>query len=81
MFARRYGLAKLEQAREGLLIQVIDAAAPPNRNSGPRREYIAKITAAVTFVLTMALVILGHLWQLGTYSFRASDSEGTRSPR
>ena len=40
ILARQYELAKLDEAREGALIQVVDPAAPPDRRSFPRRGLI-----------------------------------------
>jgi len=46
ILARQYELAKLDEAREGALVQVIDPAAPPDRRSFPKRGLIV---IAVTF--------------------------------
>jgi uncharacterized protein involved in exopolysaccharide biosynthesis len=41
LFARQYELARADESREGALIQVVDAAAPPEKKSRPRRLLIA----------------------------------------
>jgi uncharacterized protein involved in exopolysaccharide biosynthesis len=41
LFSRQYELARLDESREGALIQVVDAALPPERKSKPRRVFIA----------------------------------------
>lgn len=44
IFAKQYELARVDESREGALIQVVDKATTPERKAGPRR---AAITAAV----------------------------------
>lgn len=41
VFAKQLELAKLDEAREGTLIQVLDPATPPERRSKPQRTMIA----------------------------------------
>ena len=55
LFARQFELAKVDEAREGAVIQVIDAALPPERKSKPKRALIAILT-------TVAVGILLLLW-------------------
>lgn len=51
IFARQFELAKLDEAREGMLFQVIDVATPPERKSKPKRLYVALGVAYVGFML------------------------------
>jgi uncharacterized protein involved in exopolysaccharide biosynthesis len=52
LMAKQYELARLDEAREGAVIQVVDAAVVPERKSKPMRGMIAVVTAiAVGFVL------------------------------
>ena len=53
LFARQYELARLDESREGALIQVVDIATPPERKSRPKRGLIA-ITAALATVFLIA---------------------------
>jgi uncharacterized protein involved in exopolysaccharide biosynthesis len=57
LMARQYELARVDESREGALIQVVDPASPPERKSKPKR---AVITAAATLVaaLLLAMVVL-----------------------
>lgn len=48
-FSRQLELAKLDEAREGALIQVVDVATPPDRRTKPKRA----MTAALAFVLSL----------------------------
>ena len=40
ILARQFELAKLDEAKEGALIQVVDPAVPPDRRSFPKRSFI-----------------------------------------
>lgn len=58
LFARQYELARVDESREGALVQVVDTATPPERRSKPKRSLIAAATFVVVgLLLTMALVI------------------------
>ena len=39
LFARQYELARVDESREGALIQVVDIATPPERKSKPKRAH------------------------------------------
>lgn len=55
VFAKQFELAKLDEAREGTLIQVLDFATPPERRSKPKRMMIALTAAVVVGGLAAAL--------------------------
>lgn len=57
IFSKQYELARVDESREGALIQVVDEATVPERKAGPRR---AAITAggALAFLLIAAAAIL-----------------------
>lgn len=60
VFAKQFELAKLDEAREGTLIQVLDPATPPERRSKPKRSMIALgTTLAVGFALTVFFGLRG----------------------
>jgi len=54
LFAKQYELARVDESREGLAIQVVDVAQPPERNSKPKKALIAIIaTLAAGFALLL----------------------------
>ena len=58
LFAKQYELAKVDEAREGAVIQVLDAAQPPERKSKPKKALIAIIaTLASGFALLLFVFI------------------------
>ena len=66
LFAKQYELAKVDEAREGAVIQVLDAAQPPERKSKPKKALIAMIaTLAAGFVLLLFVFIRQALRNAG----------------
>lgn len=63
LYARQFELARVDESREGALIQVVDAATPPEKKSKPRRGVAALATAAVTLLALVALVLIRHSLQ------------------
>jgi len=57
IMARQYELARADEARDGALIQVIDAAVPAERKSTPKRALIGVVSTAIALALT-AFVLL-----------------------
>lgn len=60
LFARQYELARVDESREGALIQVVDAAKPAEWKSRPKRAVIAVIAALVALLLLTAFVLARH---------------------
>ena len=58
LFSRQYELARVDESREGAVLQVIDAAAPPERKSKPYRSLIAVVTTLVTGLLIAMFLVL-----------------------
>src|ERR1035441_9183817 len=58
ILARQFEIAKLDEAKQGALIQVVDAAIPPDKRSFPRRGLIVIGAAAVGFLFGVVLVVL-----------------------
>lgn len=59
LLAQQYELAKLDEAKEGALIQVVDPAIPPDKKSSPKRTLI--ILCAL--LLGLLIGIFWALWQ------------------
>jgi uncharacterized protein involved in exopolysaccharide biosynthesis len=66
LFAKQYELAKVDEAREGAVIQVLDAAQPPERKSKPKKALIAVIaTLAAGFALLLFVFVRQALANAG----------------
>jgi tyrosine-protein kinase Etk/Wzc len=61
LFARQFEMAKLDESREGTVIQVVDAASPPERKSKPRKALIAIFATVASFFLIALWVFLRHV--------------------
>jgi capsular polysaccharide biosynthesis protein len=51
LMSRQYEIARVDESREGALIQVVDVATPPERNHKPRHFVIAASVGAALFAL------------------------------
>ena len=66
LFAKQYELARVDEAREGAVIQVLDAAQPPERKSKPKKALIAIVaTLATGFALLLFIFIRQALRNAG----------------
>lgn len=58
LFAKQYEIARIDEAREGPILQVVDAATPPERKSKPKKALIAIVaTLASGFVLLLFVFV------------------------
>jgi tyrosine-protein kinase Etk/Wzc len=58
LLSKQFELAKLEEARDAVVIQVIDRAIPPERKSGPQRALIVMLATISAFFLSVLIVLL-----------------------
>lgn len=66
LFAKHFELAKIDESREGAVIQILDVAQTPERYSKPKRELIALISSLVAeFALLLFLTLRLTLISLG----------------
>ncbi len=66
LFAKQFELAKVDEAREGAVIQVLDVAQPPERKSKPKKALIAIIaTLASGFALLLWVFVRQALRNAG----------------
>ena len=58
LFSKQYEMARIDESREGAVIQVLDAAQPPERKSKPKKALIVLMTTlAVGFALLLFVFI------------------------
>ncbi len=72
LFSRQYELARVDESREGLLVQVVDVAQPPERKSRPKRAMIAVLTTLVTGFGLVFWVLVRHSWRKAKEDPRAA---------
>jgi tyrosine-protein kinase Etk/Wzc len=72
LFAKQFELAKVDESREGAVIQVLDIAEPPERKAKPKKAMITIIaTVASGFALLLFVSVRSALKN-------ASQDEGTK---
>ena len=63
MFAKQFELAKLDEARDGAVIQVVDVAQAPERKSKPKKAMIAVLTTLATGFVLLMFVFMRQAWR------------------
>jgi uncharacterized protein involved in exopolysaccharide biosynthesis len=63
LFAKQFELAKLDESREGALIQVVDMASPPERKSRPKRALITACTTLAAGFTLLLFVFMRHAFR------------------
>src|SRR5262249_16737957 len=58
MLSKQLELARIDEAKEGSLIQVIDQATPPDNKSGPSRSLITLAGFVVALAMALGWVAL-----------------------
>ncbi len=62
LIAKQLELAKLDEAREGAIIQVADYAVPPDKKSYPHRALLTILMTLVGFIVAGLGAIASHRW-------------------
>lgn len=57
LISKQYEIAKLDEARQGSVVQVVDPAVVPDRKSSPNRILIVIVAMLATFVLAVFAVL------------------------
>jgi uncharacterized protein involved in exopolysaccharide biosynthesis len=71
ILARQFEMAKLDEAKQGSLIQVVDRAIPPDRRSSPKRGLIVVFSTLVGVFIGAMLALV---WD-GVQNARPEDRE------
>jgi uncharacterized protein involved in exopolysaccharide biosynthesis len=62
ILARQFEIAKLDEAKQGALVQVVDAAVPADRRSFPKRGMIVIASTAAGFFVGIIIAVLHALY-------------------
>ena len=62
MIARQFEMAQLDEARQGTVIQVAEAAIPPDRKSSPHRALIVLLMTMIAFGSSILWVRISQRW-------------------
>ena len=63
LIAKQFEMAKLDEARQGSIIQVVDPAIPPDHRSFPKRT--------ISVILAMLLSFFRRVWMVADFSWFA----------
>ena len=74
LLAKQYELAKLDEAKDAAIIQVVDRAVPPDRKSNPKR-------ALITVLVGIVATFLAVLWAFVREAYEQADSDPEQSKR
>jgi tyrosine-protein kinase Etk/Wzc len=58
LFAKQYEIARVDEAREGAVIQVLDEAYPPEKKSKPKKAMITLIAGISTGILLLIYIFI-----------------------
>lgn len=58
LLAKQYEVARLDEAKDPAIVQVLDPAVVPERKVKPKRAVIVLITTALAFLITVSFVVL-----------------------
>jgi uncharacterized protein involved in exopolysaccharide biosynthesis len=63
LLARQYELARVDESREGALVQVVDEAKPAEYKHRPRRALIAAAATLASLILLAGFLWTRHAWR------------------
>jgi tyrosine-protein kinase Etk/Wzc len=63
LFAKQYEMARVDESREGAVIQVLDAAQPPERKSKPNKALIAMLTTLAVGFALLLFIFVRQAWR------------------
>jgi len=73
LFAKQYELARVDEGREGAVVQVVDTAQKPEKKSKPKSAIFALVAGGLSFLLIVIILMLGFMFR--TYSIDNATSE------
>jgi tyrosine-protein kinase Etk/Wzc len=77
LYSRQFELARVDEAREGAVVQVLDVAKAPERKSRPKRALIAVGTTVAVGLLLLVFVLLRGVMRSGRGSSPADNGPAT----
>jgi uncharacterized protein involved in exopolysaccharide biosynthesis len=63
LFAKQYEMARVDESREGAIIQVVDTAVAPERKSKPKKALIALVAVLATGFAMLLFVFIRQAWR------------------
>ena len=66
LFAKQYEIARIDEAREGAVIQVVDVGVAPERRSSPKRALMAIISTLASFFVLLLFVFVRQSFRVAS---------------
>jgi len=63
LIAKQFEIAKLDEARQGAIVQIVDAAVPPDQRSFPKRTITVLVTIFLSLFIACAWCIVAERWE------------------
>ena len=63
LFAKQYEIARVDESREGAVIQVVDSAVAPERKSKPKKALIAMMTTLAVGFALLLFIFVRQAWR------------------
>jgi uncharacterized protein involved in exopolysaccharide biosynthesis len=63
LFAKRYEIAQVDEAREGAVIQLVDSALAPDHKSRPKKAFMAVLFALAAGFALLLFVFTRQAWR------------------
>jgi uncharacterized protein involved in exopolysaccharide biosynthesis len=76
LFARQYEVARIDESREGAVIQVVDAATPPERKSKPKKALIAVMATLAAGFALLLWVFVRHALRNASQNAESAEKVG-----
>ncbi len=73
LFTQQYETARVDESRDGAVVQVVDPATPPERKSGPKRVLTAIAAAMISGLLLSLWIVLKYFWQQAQSNSETAD--------
>ena len=77
IFAKQYELARVDEAREGAVVQVVDKAMPPEKKSKPQKARVAIITTLASGMLLLLFVFVRQALRNAAQSAETASKLGS----
>ena len=77
LLAKQFEIAKIDEARQGSVVQLVDKAIPPDKKSSPKRLLIVACSAIAGFVLAIFWVLFSEALRLARKDPRQREQLNT----
>ncbi len=73
LFAKQYEMARIDESREGAVIQVLDAAEPPEHRSKPKKVQMALMTTLAAGFALLLFVFIRQALRSASHSTQSAE--------